>query len=230
MKNVASLLLVVILAGIGYYLYATFTADSAPNPVREQQDVQPMTTLYVTDEGDIIEVTGDAQTVVLLAPAINAVALTSTVSASGARYANKDESIIFWNKGDEMFVEVEGEILYRGVRFDEASVNSQSPTIVWSMTEAGETDFGAPLSEVMVEVNSELYNLGTASGSCAEGTLELLENQVSSFLCWWAGFGTEFAVFAEGNNLLIQKGIVEEGTAETEGFRGDYKTLHTLSI
>ena len=30
--------------------------------------------------------------------------LPQTISASGARYANADESIVFWNKGDTAFV------------------------------------------------------------------------------------------------------------------------------
>jgi membrane-bound inhibitor of C-type lysozyme len=30
--------------------------------------------------------------------------LPQTISASGARYANNDESIVFWNKGDTAFV------------------------------------------------------------------------------------------------------------------------------
>lgn len=34
--------------------------------------------------------------------------LAQTISASGARYANGDESFVFWNKGDTAFVQ-EGE-------------------------------------------------------------------------------------------------------------------------
>ena len=30
--------------------------------------------------------------------------LPQTISASGARYANKDESIVFWNKGNTAFI------------------------------------------------------------------------------------------------------------------------------
>ena len=35
--------------------------------------------------------------------------LPQTISGSGARYANEDESIIFWNKGDTAFIQ-EGEL------------------------------------------------------------------------------------------------------------------------
>lgn len=34
--------------------------------------------------------------------------LRQTISASGARYANKDESIVLWNKGDTVFLQKDG--------------------------------------------------------------------------------------------------------------------------
>ena len=35
-------------------------------------------------------------------------------SASGARYANADESVVFWNKGDTAFIEESGRTTYSG--------------------------------------------------------------------------------------------------------------------
>ena len=35
-------------------------------------------------------------------------------SGSGARYANKDESVVFWNKGDTAFMEEAGKTTYEG--------------------------------------------------------------------------------------------------------------------
>ena len=35
---------------------------------------------------------------------LKSVYLPQTISASGARYANDDESIVFWNKGDTAFI------------------------------------------------------------------------------------------------------------------------------
>jgi membrane-bound inhibitor of C-type lysozyme len=43
-----------------------------------------------------------------------ALTLPQTLSASGARYANGDESIVFWNKGDTAFVEEGGRTTYAG--------------------------------------------------------------------------------------------------------------------
>lgn len=39
--------------------------------------------------------------------------LPQTISASGARYANDDESFVFWNKGDTAFVEEGGVITFK---------------------------------------------------------------------------------------------------------------------
>lgn len=38
--------------------------------------------------------------------------LPQALSASGARYANGDESIVFWNKGDTAFIEEGGRTTY----------------------------------------------------------------------------------------------------------------------
>jgi len=40
--------------------------------------------------------------------------LPQAISASGARYANRDESFVFWNKGRTAFVEEAGHQTYAG--------------------------------------------------------------------------------------------------------------------
>jgi membrane-bound inhibitor of C-type lysozyme len=40
--------------------------------------------------------------------------LPQTLSASGARYASRDESFVFWNKGRTAFVEEAGRQTYMG--------------------------------------------------------------------------------------------------------------------
>lgn len=107
--------------------------------------------------------------------------------------------------------------------------NKAGDTVVWEsrIVEAGEFDM--PQSEVSVRVNSEKFDLGTVDGSCAESNLELLTDEISSYLCWWAGAGTEFGVFREGTALTVRKGVVEEGGADFDGFRGDFETVVTVS-
>ena len=38
--------------------------------------------------------------------------LTHAISASGARYANSDESFVFWNKGNTAFIEENGQMTF----------------------------------------------------------------------------------------------------------------------
>jgi membrane-bound inhibitor of C-type lysozyme len=38
--------------------------------------------------------------------------LPQSKSASGARYANRDESVVFWNKGNGAFIEEQGKRTY----------------------------------------------------------------------------------------------------------------------
>ena len=40
--------------------------------------------------------------------------LPQALSASGARYANVDESVVFWNKGDTAFIAEGGKTTYAG--------------------------------------------------------------------------------------------------------------------
>ena len=40
--------------------------------------------------------------------------LKRTISGSGARYANEDESIVYWNEGKSAFIQVDGEIVLDG--------------------------------------------------------------------------------------------------------------------
>jgi len=40
--------------------------------------------------------------------------LPQALSASGARYASGDESVVFWNKGDTAFIEEGGKTTYAG--------------------------------------------------------------------------------------------------------------------
>lgn len=41
------------------------------------------------------------------------------ISASGARYANNDETVIFWEHQGEAMVEINGEMVYQGCSLEE---------------------------------------------------------------------------------------------------------------
>lgn len=86
-----------------------------------------------------------------------------------------------------------------------------------------------PSTHVSLITGGDIYDLGRYAGSCAQvPDEELLPGEVAALLCWWAGAGDEIGVFKEGDRYVVKQGIQEEGTAEGDGFRGDFQELVTL--
>ena len=65
---------------------------------------------FVCAENKVIVADFYDHMVYLESPLWKAMYLPQTISASGARYANEDESFIFWNKGNTAFMEQNGVI------------------------------------------------------------------------------------------------------------------------
>ena len=97
-------------------------------------------------------------------------------------------------------------------------------TYQWSFS-LGEIDM--PRTWVKLTGNGKTYEAGRDDGTCAT-TKTTEANELSAVLCWWAGGGKEIGVFTEGGKQVIKVGDVDEGDAETAGFRGNFKTLLEL--
>lgn len=72
---------------------------------------------FTCDNGLTIDATfypGDDKVVDLVLPHDRRVSLPHAMSGSGARYANQDESLVFWNKGNTAFVEERGKTTIDG--------------------------------------------------------------------------------------------------------------------
>lgn len=102
----------------------------------------------------------------------------------------------------------------------------------WNITELGEhPDSGAPRTRVSVSSGGKTYPAGEFDGSCAEvdGTSwALVEGEKTGVICWWAGGGSEAGVFEENGKMVLKVGILEEGSAETPGFRGNFQAIATF--
>lgn len=104
---------------------------------------------------------------------------------------------------------------------------------IWYTDEAG-TDqaSGAPKTKVSLKAGNEsVREVGTYTGSCSEITATswtLLENEKSGVICWWAGGGNEIGIFEENGKSVVKVGDLDEGTAETPGLRGNFKTVFQL--
>ena len=62
------------------------------------------TATFKCQGGTSIEATFYANSVNLKLSDVRSLTVPQAMSASGARYANKDETFVFWNKGDTAFV------------------------------------------------------------------------------------------------------------------------------
>jgi membrane-bound inhibitor of C-type lysozyme len=74
------------------------------------------TALFKCEAGKTIDATFYASSVDLKLSDGRSLVLPQAMSASGARYANEDESLVFWNKGDTAFITEgkDGEETYSG--------------------------------------------------------------------------------------------------------------------
>jgi hypothetical protein len=105
----------------------------------------------------------------------------------------------------------------------------------WSFEEIPAPDeTSGPQTKVTLtaEGNGQKYDVGTYTGSCSvieASAWQLLENEKTGVICWWAGGGNEIGVFEESGKLVIKTGDTEEASGESEGFRGNFKLLLPLN-
>jgi hypothetical protein len=107
-----------------------------------------------------------------------------------------------------------------------------TPAFVWTFNKDESGD--VPMTSVSLQVSSgKKYLAGNYEGSCSEisnSSWPLLSGEKSGVICWWAGAGTELGIFEENNQLVVKKGILEEGDAETAGVRGNFQPLFKLGM
>lgn len=72
------------------------------------------TTFYDQTTGEALPATFEGDQVTFTSTKLGTMTLPHALSADGARYANADESIVFWNKGNAVFVTQNGTIVFNG--------------------------------------------------------------------------------------------------------------------
>lgn len=101
---------------------------------------------------------------------------------------------------------------------------------VWTLQDQPEKE-GIPQTAVMLSYNGVSHLLGTHAGSCfliEESGWELLSEEETGVICYFAGGGVELGVFNRNNVLTVEQGVVDEGSAEVSGFRGDFVIIKAL--
>jgi len=100
----------------------------------------------------------------------------------------------------------------------------------WTFEEAGEID-GIPQTRVAVDLHDQFVPLGVFEGNCGDmqgSAWKLVPGATEGVICWFAGGGTEIAVFHDGDKHIIKSAALEEGTAEVAGFRGEFVTMVSI--
>lgn len=99
----------------------------------------------------------------------------------------------------------------------------------WELEDLGENpESFAPETKVALRGGESVYVIGTYTGTCLpvdETSWTQDENEVAALICWWAGGGKEIGVFVEKGKYVVKEGDLDEGSAETPAFRGNFKTL-----
>lgn len=108
---ILAILLYVGTFGIAFYLgqiWGSANAILEQSPIVKEQDLNNNvinSATFVCDEGKYINAIFFSNKVELSLSDGRNLILSQAISASGARYANENETIIFWNKGDSAFIE-----------------------------------------------------------------------------------------------------------------------------
>lgn len=115
--NVLIIVLVVLAAipilGVNFLATRSIQWGTAtiPSPAPAADEIRA---LFACPHGASIEATFSGDVVHLTLSDGRRLTLPRAMSASGARYANADESFVFWNKGDTAFIDEHGERTYDG--------------------------------------------------------------------------------------------------------------------
>ncbi|MDB5204015.1 MAG: Protein of unknown function periplasmic [Candidatus Taylorbacteria bacterium] len=133
-KNLLITLILVIVVALFWAVEENKNTEVSVPAISNSKQVSKDTVIYTCDggktivaayhEGEVVEVkpgevpvpTGSVD---VSLNAADAIALKQTISGSGVRYANSDESFVFWNKGNEA-------ILMRGNAMDQDYQNCKT--------------------------------------------------------------------------------------------------------
>ncbi len=82
-------------------LYFLFPVNKTPQPISQDQTISAT---FDCQDGKSIKAEFTGQIVNLTLSDGRSLALDHAISADGARYTNRDESIVFWNTGNTAFI------------------------------------------------------------------------------------------------------------------------------
>lgn len=110
---------VLVVAVVVYTLFALSHYKKENTSDQTAPEIQS-TAVFMSEEGKTVPVIFYDGVVMFNIEGLGDTVLPQTMSGSGARYANEDESIVFWNKGDELTITQNGENIFVGKVYDKS--------------------------------------------------------------------------------------------------------------
>ncbi len=110
MKKIIPISIGVLLI-VGVIIYIVSTNKSAPQKATNDNNIIADVTFNCDNNKSIHALFFNEKVELTLSDGRNML-IPQAISASGARYANQDESFVFWNKGDTAFIEENGTITF----------------------------------------------------------------------------------------------------------------------
>ena len=102
----------------------------------------------------------------------------------------------------------------------------------WQLVQFPESaETGIPRATVNLRIGETKHEIGEFDGVCfviEELQWELLENEKTGVICWWAGSGKEIGIFTEDGRDVVKVGELDEGLSDDIGFRGNFETILEL--
>lgn len=124
--------------------------------------------------------------------------IPQAISASGARYANSDESFIFWNKGDTAFIDENGEQTFKeciipNTENTDASVSVANPASLNCIKQGGtlkieKNGAGSEYGLCYFEENRACEEWALMNGNCPVGGRKTTGfDTIDQNYCAWSG-------------------------------------------
>ncbi|MCL5969925.1 MAG: MliC family protein [Patescibacteria group bacterium] len=111
MKPKIFFVILIILAAVGI-IYYQFLGKTSKKNAQTIQPQPPVQATFNCSAGKTINAVFTDEKVELVLSDNRTIELPQAISASGARYANSDETFVFWNKGDTARIEENGQTTF----------------------------------------------------------------------------------------------------------------------
>ncbi len=115
-KKIISWILVIGVVGFAIFSLTHYKKEHA-EPLPEVES----TAVFMSEDGKTVPAIFYDGVVMFNIEGLGDTVLAQTISGSGARYANEDESIVFWNKGDSVTITKDGVDIFVGTVYDKSS-------------------------------------------------------------------------------------------------------------